>query len=79
MCEFSVHPSNWWVVLKSTHLFVGFLVKIWMLGNWFNHAFISFFFELSFVFLYHEVSYHCEITITNHQNVTIPFTITCDI
>jgi hypothetical protein len=62
MCTFWVHPSNWWVILKSTHLLVGFLLKIWMLGNWFNHAFISFlfFFELSLAFLYHEVSHHYE-------------------
>ncbi len=42
-CRFWVHPSNWWVVLKSTHLFVGFLFKIWMLDKWFNHASISFY------------------------------------
>jgi hypothetical protein len=41
--DFGVHPSNWWVVvLKSTCLLVGFLLKIWMFGNWFNHASISF-------------------------------------
>jgi hypothetical protein len=39
---FWVHPSNWWVVLKSTHLLVEFLLKIWMLGNWFNHVSILF-------------------------------------
>jgi hypothetical protein len=44
MCRFWMHPSNWWVVLKSTHLLVGFLLKIWMLGNWFNHASISVFY-----------------------------------
>jgi hypothetical protein len=42
MCRFWVHPSNWRVVLNSTHLLVGFLFKIWMLSNWFNHANISF-------------------------------------
>jgi len=56
MCRFWVHPSNWWVVLKSTHLLVGFLFKIWMLGNLFNHASISIYFiELSLAFLYHMV------------------------
>jgi hypothetical protein len=52
MCRFWVHPSNWWVVLKSTHLLVAFLLKIWMLSNWFHHAFISFFsfFGLSLAF-----------------------------
>jgi hypothetical protein len=34
MCKFWGHPSNWWVVLKSIYLLlVGFLLKIWMLGN----------------------------------------------
>jgi hypothetical protein len=45
-CRFWVHPSDWWVVLKSTHLLVGFLLKIGMLGNWFNHASLSFYFFL---------------------------------
>jgi hypothetical protein len=27
LCRFWVHPSNWWVVLKSSHLLVGFLFK----------------------------------------------------
>jgi len=44
MCRIRVHPSNGWVALKSTHLLVGFLLKIWMLGNLFDHAFISFYF-----------------------------------
>jgi hypothetical protein len=44
MCRFWVHSSNWWVVLKSTRLLVGFLFKIWMLDNWFNHASTSFYF-----------------------------------
>jgi hypothetical protein len=46
MCKFWVQPFNWWVVLKSTHLFVGFFVKIWMLRNCFNHVLISFFLGL---------------------------------
>jgi len=32
LCRFWVHPFNWWVVLKSTHLLVGFIFNIWMLG-----------------------------------------------
>jgi hypothetical protein len=44
---------------KSTNLLVGFLLKIWMLGNWFNRTSISFcFFGLSFVSFNHEVLYH---------------------
>jgi hypothetical protein len=31
VCKFWVQPSNWWFVLKSTHLFVGFVLKIWIL------------------------------------------------
>jgi hypothetical protein len=62
MCRCWVDPSNWWVSLKSTHLLFGFLFKIWMLGNWFNHATISFyFFGLSLAILYHEFSYHYEV------------------
>ncbi len=52
------HPIDGFV-LKSTCLLVGFLLKIWMLGNWFNHClYIILFFGLSLAFLYHEVSYH---------------------
>ncbi len=34
MCRFWVHPSNWWVVLKSAHQLVGFFLKIWMCRFW---------------------------------------------
>jgi hypothetical protein len=36
-----------------THLFVGFFFKIWMLGNWFNHAFyiILFFWVVTCLFV----------------------------
>jgi hypothetical protein len=33
------HPIDG-LFLTSTHLFVGFLLKIWMLSNWFTHAFV---------------------------------------
>ncbi len=59
--DFQCTHSIWHVVLKSTHLLVGFIFKIWMLGNWFNHISMSFyFFGLSFAFLYHKLSYHYE-------------------
>jgi hypothetical protein len=36
-------------------------LPICLLGNWFNHVSISFyFFGMSLAFLYHKVSYHCE-------------------
>ncbi len=34
MCRFWVHPSNWWVVLKSAHQLVEFFLKIWMCRFW---------------------------------------------
>jgi hypothetical protein len=69
--RFWVHPSNWWVVLKSTHLLVGFLIKIWMLGNRFNHAFISFSFGLSttsFFFTRFHITMKCKNHMTNFFN-----------
>jgi len=54
-------PFNWWVVLKSTHLLVGFLIKIWMSGNWFNHASTLFyFFGLSFCISRFHITMKCK-------------------
>jgi hypothetical protein len=52
MCTFWVHPSNWWVILKSTHLLVGLFSKYecWV-TDLFMPLYHFIFFELSLAFL----------------------------